>query len=134
MKATWHEFQVSAIYKGDKGAGWATERLPENYNRHIVTVRNTQTGTATRFDYWTSMAQPDMRSTKDALLAFLAFVDDALAGEQGFDEFAREFGYEKPSEAYRAWHGCVLAHKKLGRILGGRDRYELANALRELDA
>ena len=135
MKAIWNEFEVSAVYKGDKAAGWQTERIPENYNRHIVTVKNTLTGKLTRFDYWTSQAQPDMQDAKDALLAFMAFVDDALAAaeHQNIDEFSREFGYEKVSEAYRAWHGCNRALAKVKRIVGNRDLYELANSLREVD-
>ena len=136
MKATWNEFEVSAVYKGDKASGWKTDQMPENYNRHIVTVKNTLTGKLTRFDYWTSQAQPDMRDAKDALLAFMAFVDDALAAEQheDIDKFSREFGYEKVSEAYRAWHGCVRALDKLRRIAGQRNLYDLANTLREVDS
>ena len=136
MKATWNEFKVSAVYKGDKAAGWATDRMPENYNRHIVTVKNTLTGKVTRFDYWTSQAQPDMRDAKDALLAFMAFVEDAVAADQNknIDEFSREFGYKKISEAYQAWHGCNRALAKVKRIIGDRDLYEFANSLREVDS
>ena len=135
MKATWNEFEVSAVYKGDKAAGWEFNLpMADNYNRHIVTVKNTITGKLTRFDYWTSLAHPQMQDTKDALLAFLALVDDALTvKEHDFDSFVKEFGYENPSEAYRAYRGCTLALKKVTRLLGSRDLYNLVNTLREVD-
>ena len=133
MKASWHEFKVNAIHKGEKAAGWGSERIPENYNHHRVTVVNQETGKRTSFDYWTSQAHPDMRDAKDALLAFMAFVDDAISGHYDFDEFCRELGYEKPSEAYKAWRGCVRALDKVKRIAGERDVYALANALQDVD-
>lgn len=45
---------------------------------------------------------------------------DALAGEQDFGEFCREFGYDSDSRrAEQTWRACAALAPKVRRLLGG---------------
>jgi len=133
MKATFNNFTVSANYKGDKKANWG-DKMPENWNNHLVTVTNTDTKQRCTFEFWASISNPELSTEYDVLNAFYCFVGDAISGKMDFDEFCSEFGFDNDSRtAERTWKACKRATAKLERIYSG-DIYDLANELGELYA
>lgn len=135
-KATFKNYKISAKYKGDKvwNLKTSTGRVVENWNNHTVTVTNTETGKQTRFDFWTSIMYPRMRTENDILEAFQCFLDEALSYIEARDEwdFYSEFGYTPSREAHKVWLSCKRQAEKAKRLVGNvDDLYELSNALRE---
>ena len=131
-KATFKNYKISAKYKGDKL--WPSGGRYENWNNHLVTVTNTDTGKRTQFDFWTSIMQPHMETESDILLAFECFLNDAIDYIQAEDEweFYEEFGYEPSKKAHEIWLACKREAEKAIRLVGNVDSlYELSNALRE---
>lgn len=132
-KATWKNFVITAEYRGDKPAPWADGR--QNWNYHRITVKNTENGLYTGFDFWASIAHPHLETEYDLLNAFYCFVSDALSGLETFEDFCAEFGYDTDSRtAERTWKACKRSTLKLGRIAGGADLYDLCNELSEVGA
>ena len=128
MKAKFKNFTVSANYTGSKPAGWDAD----NYNHHTVVVRNLSTGKKCRFDFWASLANPEIRTEEEVLHAFACFVRDSIYGEMDYDEFCDEFGYNTDSRiAEKAWKACGKSNDKLRRIFPG-DINELDYELTEL--
>ena len=102
--------------------------------KHRVMVR--VDARETYFDFYGSVAE--WRSGKELLdhlgllEAFTAFVEDALSAVEhaDVDSFAEEYGITKPSEALRAWRGCLNALKKLRRLgFHPSDLYDLVGTL-----
>ena len=135
MKATFKNFTVSAKFTGSKKAPWNNDsknRMPENWNHHRVTVKNTDNGLFTGFDFWCSVAEPQMKKEYGVLNAFYCFVSDAISGKESFEDFCSEFGYDEDSRtAERTWKACKRSFEKLERIYDG-DIYDLANELQEI--
>ena len=127
MRAKFRNYIINATYRGDKPAKWDSR----NYNNHTITVRNTETGKKTSFDFWASLAAPELVTDYNILNAFYCFVEDAIAGEMSFEDFCADFGYDSDSmTAYRTWKACKRAAAKLERITN-EDIYDLANDLSE---
>jgi hypothetical protein len=127
MKATFKNFTVNANFKGDKEASF----IKNNWNNHLVTVTNNDTKQRCTFEFWASIARPELDGEYDVLNAFYCFVGDAINGKMDFDEFCGEFGYDNDSRtAERTWKACKRATTKLERIYDG-DIYDLANELSE---
>ncbi len=130
MKATFKNFEVSAVYTGSKAAEWGNGR--KNWNHHRITVENTENGARTSFDFWASIAQPRIETEYDVLNAFYCFVSDAISGDMDFSEFYGEFGYDEDSRtAGKDWKACQRSSEELARIYDG-DIYDLANELQEV--
>lgn len=130
MKATFKNFEVSAVYTGSKAAEWGNGR--ENWNHHRIAVKNTDTGARTSFDFWASVAEPELRTEYDILNAFYCFVSDAISGDMDFSEFCGEFGYDEDSRtAEKTWKACKRSSEKMKRICDG-NIYDLANELQEV--
>ncbi len=130
MKATFKNFEINAVYTGAKMAQWGGNT--ENWNHHNITVKNTDNGLKCRFDFWSSIAHPDMTEEYDVLNAFYCFVSDSISGKMNFEEFCGEFGYDTDSmTANKTWKSCKKSTEKLERIYNG-DMYDLANELQEV--
>lgn len=72
------------------------------------------------FDYWMGQAHKDEPSVEMVLDSLLS---DASAGDQDFEEFCSEFGYDEDSrEAERTWKACQKSGEGVKRLLG--DDYE----------
>lgn len=129
MKTQFHEFKLSSKYKGNKN--WANGS--NNKNNHIITVRNTETGKLTRFEFWESVIEKEIKTEKQLLWAFYCFMSDALAYIQNhtIDDFADEFGYTKISEAIRIYKACKASADKTLRI--GLDEDRLCDLLNEIN-
>lgn len=134
MQTTFKNFKVVAEYKGDKAWGTDDEYTYKNTNNHLVTVTNTETKESCDFDYWTSLARPEMTSEQDVLEAFECFLDDSLAAIQNKDEwdFFDEFGYEPSRKAKQIYEACKKSAEKCKRVVGSEDDIvDLANELQE---
>lgn len=131
MKATFKNFRINAVYTGSKAADW-DDKMPENWNHHRVTVTNAENGARTSFDFWASIAHPELDKEYDVLNAFYCFISDAISGDMDFSEFCSEFGYDEDSrKAEKTWKSCKRSAEKMARIYGG-DIYDLSNELQEV--
>lgn len=130
IKTAFKNFTVSAVFVGDKAARWGND----NWNNHRVTVYNQYTGKRTSFDFWGSIMNPELRTRYDLLNAFYCFLSDAASGNQSFNEFCREFGYDEDSISARdTWRACQQSLEKAKRILN-TDLYDFLNELAEIAA
>ena len=68
------------------------------------------------FDYWQGIGishDPRVDDVLDCLLS------DAQAGEQAFEDFCADLGYDPDSRrAERTWRACRLVTKNMKRLLG----------------
>lgn len=125
-KASFKNFEIKANYKGTKKAKWG-----DNFNNHMITVTNTETGQKITFEFWASIANPELKTEYDILNAFYCFVSDAIAGSESFDNFCSEFGYNTNSRTAKKIHRkCKKQLEKLKKIYDD-DICELANELSE---
>lgn len=129
ISTEYKNFTITAIFKGDKAAKWDAG-LP-NYNNYKVTVKNTETGQKTSFDFWASIARPKL-GKDDLLHCFYCLVSDGIAGDQSFEDFCTDLGYDTDSRSARkTWKACGKQAEKLGKIYDG-DVYDLCNELNEI--
>lgn len=131
ITATYQQFLIKASYKGTKKAEWSDSRY-QNFNNHMITVTNTETGEKARFEFWASIAHPVLTKEYDILNAFYCFVSDAVSGSESFDYFCSEFGYNTDSRsAEKIYRKCKKQLEKLNKIYNG-DLYELLGNLSEI--
>jgi hypothetical protein len=98
----------------------------------MITVTNTETGNKATFEFWASVAHPQLNREYDILNAFYCFVTDAVSGSYSFDDFCSEFGYDTDSKSADKIHKkCKKSLEKLQKIYDG-DIYDLANDLQEV--
>jgi hypothetical protein len=127
-KAIYKNFEIKASYKGDKKA----DGNNDNFNNHMVKVTNTGTKQSVTFEFWASIAHPELNTEYDILNAFYCFVSDAVSGSYNFKDFCSEFGYDTDSRnAEKIHRKCKKQLEKLQKIYDG-DIYELANELQEV--
>lgn len=127
-KANYKEFEIKATYKGTKKAEWSSD----NFNNHMVKVTNTETDQSITFEFWASMANPELNSEYDILNAFYCLVSDAIAGSENFEDFCSNFGYDTDSKtAEKIYRKCKKQLEKLSKIYDG-DIYDFANELQEV--
>lgn len=130
MKTTYKEFNLNSTFKGDKV--WNADEKQENYNNHIITVTNTETKQKVSFEFWGSIANPEIKTEKELLYAFYCFVEDALSGKMDFSEFCSEFGCDTDSrKAEKTWKACKRSTVKFERLYTG-DIYDFINKLQEV--
>ena len=127
MKTNYKNFEITAIYAGDKCSPWDES----NYNYYKISVKNTETRKRTTFDFWCSIAHPEIENENDILEAFSCFLNDATVGNYDIDDFYSEFyGDGEIKNMLRAWRGCKKAYKNAGRVVGDIDTiYDLLNEL-----
>lgn len=105
------------------------------HNRFYITVKNTENESVTGFDFYGSTHDYNNGNTEikgeDLLNAFECFISDAMAGEQDFEDFCNEFGYDSDSRtAERIHKECIKSLNKAKSILD-TDIYDFANELQE---
>ena len=131
MTHIFKNFRITSRRAEAKNPIW-DETGSRTHCHHVVTVTNTETRIHTTFDFWTSLAEPEIRTEYDLMNAFRCFVDDAVSGEYSFEDFCSEFGYDEDSrKAEKAWKSCRRSAKKLNRLTSGADAYELLEDLEE---
>lgn len=127
MKTNYKNFEITAVYAGDKCSPWNKS----NYNYYKISVKNTETRKRISFDFWCSIAHPEIENENDILESFYCFLNDATSGDYDIDDFYNEFyGDGEIKNALRAWQGCKKAYKKAVRVVGDIDTvYDLLNEL-----
>lgn len=130
IEATYKNLTVKAVFKGDKTADWGNGTT--NNRNYKVTVTNTETSAKAKFDFWSSISHPKLEKDYDVLNALYCFVSDAVSGDQTFEDFCGELGYDTDSiSAKKTWKACKKQLEKLGSIYDG-DIYDLVNELSEV--
>jgi hypothetical protein len=119
-------FTVTSDYKGNKRANWSNL---ENWNNHLITVSHK--GNRTTFDFWASIAEPEIRKRSDLKHAFYCFVSDAISAKESFENFCSELGYNNDSiQALNTYKACKVSLQKLERLTS-LDLYKLVNFLND---
>jgi hypothetical protein len=91
------------------------------------------------FSYFDSvanyMANKKELSESDLKEAFYCFVSDSVSGENSFEDFCSEFGYDSDSRtAEKIWRACGRSYGKLKSLLPPDvDIYDLLNYLIDLE-
>ena len=106
------------------------------HNQFKVAITNESTGDTTSFDYYGSFNDyKECKTTiegNDLLNAFECFISDAIAGNEEFEEFCSNFGYDSDSRtAERIHKECIKSLAKAQSIIDG-DLYDFANELQEV--
>ena len=115
--------RVSAIYVGKKKAPWFS--VCYNYYHHRVTV--TYKKRSFTFDFWSSIANPEMRNRDDLSSALYCSLADAIYGMDDFRDFCLNLGYDDDSVmAHKIWKGCQRAAAKVARVFYDKDIFKLA--------
>ena len=130
MKVTYKNFIISESFIGGKSSSWDLN----NTNYHKVTIKNTENGKKTSFDFWCSIVQPEFKTEYDLLNAFYCFLSDAEAGYYELDDFYKDFSYENITDCIKAWKGCKKALAKCKRLFDNDDEifYKTINELSEI--
>lgn len=131
------DFEISARFAGAKSAACGANSRDRHY---VVTVRGVNNRSyRARFDFWTSQADPVMKTPAGVMDALRCFVDDAVSGRDyytSYHDFCRVYGYDAfdaAKQARAAWRGCRAAYDKWRRLTGA-DACEVCEALEALDA
>jgi hypothetical protein len=118
LKALCHELIACESRYGQARARIEAGDWRETAHGYRVTLRYKRRDIGRRLtvDFWMGPAntsEPDAEGVLDCLMS------DMQAGEQSFDEFCREFGYDEDSRtAERTWKACQRTAPKVRRFLG----------------
>lgn len=133
MKTKFKGYTITANHlPGKKEANW-NDKQSRSHCYHEITV--SKKGRQIEFDFWSSLVHPKITTKQDCIAAFECFLNDAIAGENTFEEFCGEFGYDTDSrKAEETWKACQIATGKAKYLLDDDDLYDLINAINEIDA
>lgn len=115
------DFMCLTISAG-QGVEVASDAVPgSKCYRFRIGIQSDSTGARTRFDYFGSVHDHDCRIDqldRDGLLyALWSFVGDAAAGDETFEDFCGDYGYDNDSiSAKRSHDACKAARAKLRRL------------------
>jgi hypothetical protein len=137
IKVKDYRFWIRYKFKGLDHPIWDRENLHPHFKISIKNIAKPPS-IAYSFDFWESVANKDkmVLSDLDIVYAVKMFFEDALsyADYNNIDDFAREFGYTKISEALNAYNGCKKALHKCEKIgLTTEDLREIVNTLIDLE-
>lgn len=126
--ATAGQITINSEYKGDKIAPWSTG-MRGNDARHIVSVTNG--GKRFSFDFWGSIAKPEVKTKEENIFAFYCALSDAISAKESFESFCSEFGYDIDSrKAEKIYKACEKTLSKVERVFTC-DIYDLINEIQE---
>lgn len=130
IKTTYKNLTLTSVYLGDKN--WECEGGQiNNWNNHRITVINTDTKKRTSFEYWESISKCVIDDEESLIQAFDCFVRDALAGQETFEEFCSEYGYDLDSrKAYKTYKTCKKMYDAFERVVND-DIYNILNDLQD---
>lgn len=121
------QITIKSEYIGNKAANWGDKH--ENYNNHLVTVSSNSKRFS--FDFWGSIANPEIKNDEENIFAFYCALSDGLSAENSFDDFCSEFGYDHDSrKAEKIYKACEKTNNKLHRVFSC-DLYDLINEIQE---
>jgi len=62
--------------------------------------------------------QPELTTHDDLLNAFHCFISDGVSGQQEFEYFCQDFGYDEDRrKAHEIWRGCKKSLSKIERLI-----------------
>ncbi len=136
MKTVFKNLSVSSVFSGSKSCPWDNSNFGKfGKNHNTVTVRNTETGKRTSFDFWGSIVNPEIKSDYDRLNALYCFVSDSLSGLDSFEDFCYNFGLELDEiKSLNVWKACKRSAEKFFRVSGlsVNEAYDFLNELQEI--
>jgi len=127
-------FKVTAKYQ-DTVRGFPFEKHDDNYHNafKVTVIRDKVRRSFMFYDSAHNHQQGIDTLNNDALKhALYSFLSDAQAGEQDFEEFCSEFGYDTDSlTAHRIWRACQETTAKVSGF--GLSEQELIDHLNALN-
>lgn len=101
----------------------SSEPTPENFQGCTPwTVTMIRKGRRISVPFYTRPAIAEDPTAHDVLDCVLS---DALAGEQDFEDFASDFGYDEDSrKAYATWEACGKLAARVRRFLGDDETFD----------
>lgn len=121
---------INSEYLGNKPAKWDTKSgISTNYHNHTVKVTHNKKSFS--FDFWGSIANPEISNDQENVFAFYCALSDGLSAKDSFENFCSEFGYNEDSRnAERIYKACEKTLKKIERVFSC-DFYDLINEIQE---
>lgn len=134
---TW---RICSLYKGNKIAPKDDPNEPHNYNNHIITIVNENTGERCRFEWWGALLGGEIKTEKELRGVFLDFLLDCWAwvSNRNFSDFCSSLCLdENEKSSKKKWDACQrTATEKLERIWPDyreKELMEILNYLEDLD-
>jgi len=129
MKTNFKDLTISSVFKGDKKVPWGTT---DNWNNHKITVKNNVTGKKVSFEFWASIAKPDINEEDDLKSALSCFLNDGFYADN-FEDFCSNFGYDNDSiKALKLFKACQRQSAKAFKILTYNEIESYINELSKL--
>lgn len=117
---------IDSEYFGNKKANWNGR---DNYHNHKVKVIHNKKSFS--FDFWGSIANPEIANDQENVFAFYCALSDGLSAKESFKEFCGNFGYDEDSRtAERVYKACEKSLAKVERVFDC-DLYDLINEIQE---
>lgn len=121
METNFKNFTIKSKYLGDKKAPWSDDnkkhRLPENWNNHMVSVKNNETGEKIAFEFWNSIKNGEVKTHNELIGAFECLFMDATTDD--FEDWCSNCGYDTDSrKALSIYRKCQKQTTKLEKLLG----------------
>jgi hypothetical protein len=103
-----------------KKAKWDDDSCYSIERHYVITAEHYEHGSIS-FDYWTSVAKPELEHGVDLMEAFECFVSDAIsASHHAYEEFCSEFGYNPELERSReTYNECLVSLNNFNDLFGG---------------
>lgn len=118
---------INSEYLGNKKANWGGKF--DNYHNHLITVKTGKKRYS--FDFWGSIASPEIANDQENIFAFYCSLSDGLSAKNSFEDFCSGFGYYEDSRtAERIYKACEKTLTKLERVFEC-DLYDLINEIQE---
>ena len=130
MKTKYKNLTISSKFLGNKNWNHNDNGKYDNYNNHIVYIYNTDTKKRCSFEFWNSIVGGEITDERELLDAFNCFVSDAHIGEDSYENFITEFGYEDGKFAKDVYKLCCKSLEQFDRVVG-LDICDVLNDLRE---
>jgi hypothetical protein len=120
----WTPFTVAGvpleIYATNLASKMPPWDLPGNSKKQhwVISVWNPENEQQIEFDFFASIANPEIKSFADLMEAWTCFVRDAISGKDKFRDFCSEFGYKfGDTKAKRIHLECVAALYEFERLM-----------------
>lgn len=119
---------LKSEYLGNKAAKWSHGMT--NYNNHKITAKCN--GKKLTFDFWGSIAEPEIKKESALIFAFYCFVSDSIAAKETFTDFCAKCGYNDDSiNALKIYKACQKSLNKFERVFNDVDIYDFINELQD---
>jgi hypothetical protein len=130
-RTTWKGFIISSVFKGEKPAPWSALEGRRNWNHNRVTIK--RNGHQITFDYWGSIASPEIKTADDLRNALYCYITDAISGGSTFLDFCSDFGYSHDSiKVHKIWRTHVKMRKRIAKLITDDELYDTMYALAEV--